>query len=220
MDDSYFLVRLTPLLCLSWYLVDGLSFIKYRPDRTGQEGRAGKKRESLNEREIAGGHWRIWNTYSIHLKCDLLQHQCGLLGRDTWVRCHCLQKTQQLYLRIYPICLTFIWLIQFTFGQCTQLEELSFSPNNSGVLLWPSLVVSYSMSSTPPHHPGEIYPHHTDFQGLTSAYPRDILSILTSTFKHLVCTYEIAGLRTCCTLSLKGKSVSEISMKMSLEWTI
>lgn len=51
MDDSYFLVNLGLLLCLSWYLLDGLSFIQYRPDRTEKKGGRERKRESIKDRD-------------------------------------------------------------------------------------------------------------------------------------------------------------------------
>lgn len=44
MDDSYFLVNLRLLLCLSRYLLDGPSFILHGPDRVRSEEGVGRER--------------------------------------------------------------------------------------------------------------------------------------------------------------------------------
>lgn len=45
MDDSYFLVNLRLFLCLSWNLLNGLSFIRHVPGRIGQNKKDRKEFE-------------------------------------------------------------------------------------------------------------------------------------------------------------------------------
>lgn len=65
MDESYFPVNLGVPLCLSWYLLEGLSFIQHRQDR--KEGR-GQRSQSKTDK---GDGWttRKWEGKTTDVNC-------------------------------------------------------------------------------------------------------------------------------------------------------